>query len=708
MNFETILHSIYYRIPFISHENKRKLILFIHKNFAFLTKKSLSYKLNIDTNHSSDHSKSFDIIPYDPSDTSIKFHSCKKPLISIIIPFFNKIEYTWRCLKSIDIAGSQYPFEIIIIDDCSQDNTHEVLNQIQGIRIIHNKNNIGFIRSCNKGAMNAKGSYLVFLNNDTQVLAGWLDELMHTFKARHDAGIVGAKLIYPNGKLQEAGGVIFQDGLGLNYGKHDDPLKPEYNYLREVDYCSGACIMISSQLFNQLGLFDERYISGYYEDTDLAFSVRKIGKKVLYQPMSRVIHFEGITSGTDIHQGVKVHQISNGKKFYRKWAHVLKNHIRLENFDINTKDQYTSKRLLFIDATTPQPDMDSGSIDTFNYLQILQALSFQVTFVPLSNFLYIKPYTTNLQKMGIECLYTPYINNLIDHFNFTHRQYDVVVISRVTEAIKSIDVIKKYCKNAKIIFNPVDIHFLRIQRQGRLFRSNELIQNALKLKKMELFIAQYSDCTIVLSDKEKNILLKENNKLNIEVLPFVSTCLPDGKNFKDRDGILFIGNFQHPPNCDAILYFLDKIWPIVQLKNPNTQFYIIGPNPVKQLTKKCRKNVHVKGHVKDLSIYFNQCKLSVAPLRYGAGIKGKIRTSLSYGLPIVATSIAVEGMGLKNDTNVLIADNETEFANSIIELCSNQDLWEKLKTNGKKFVEINYSMDRCRKKFINIFRSFNF
>jgi len=706
---EGVLNNLFYRIPLISYRNKQRFVLFIHKKFSFITKYTLSYKHHFNSEQEFDidvQVKPFNIIPYDPSNISITLNTSDHPTISIIIPVFNQIEFTWRCLKSVSETGSLYPFEIIVVDDCSSDDTSKILSKIQGIKIIHNDKNTGFIRSCNKGAKHSRGSYLVFLNNDIQVLPGWLDELINTFERDNDAGIVGAKLLYPDGKLQEAGGVIFQNGMGLNYGKFDDPFKPEYNYLREVDYCSGSCIMIPSMLFFQLGMFDERYINGYYEDTDLAFSVRKMGKKVFYQPMSRVIHFEGITSGTDVRKGVKAYQVSNGKKFYQKWKHVLKNHISFETKNANLNKHYIKKRLLFIDATTPTPDMDSGSIDSINYMKIFQSFSYQITFIPINNFSYAKYYTQNLQKLGIECLYSPYINSLNEHLESKGDQYDIVLISRVNQAIKSMALIKKYCQKARIIFNPVDLHFLRFQRQAKLLNNSQLDKHAYELKKMELLIAEHSDCTIVLSDIEKKVLLQEHQKLNVEVIPFISNCHAAGNDFEDRNGILFIGNFQHSPNTDAVLYFLDKIWPLIQEKEPDIQLNIIGANPLPQLINKSQKNIFVLGYVKDISTYFNQAKISVVPLRYGAGLKGKIRTSLSYGLPLVSTSIAVEGMNLEHRTHVLIADNEIEFSDSVVELYNNKNLWKKLNSNGTTFVKKNYSIDKCKNKFIEILRNF--
>src|SRR5206468_1794360 len=160
--------------------------------------------------------------------------------------------------------------------------------------------NQGFIASSMDGARVSKGHYLLFLNNDTIVRRGWLRALLGTLESHPRAGLVGAKLLFPDGCLQEAGGVVWRDGSAWNYGRMDDPQKPEYNYVREVDYCSGACILIPRDLFFACGGFDTRYMPAYYEDTDLAFAVRRAGRQGLYQPRAGVIHLGGMTAGTGV------------------------------------------------------------------------------------------------------------------------------------------------------------------------------------------------------------------------------------------------------------------------------------------------------------------------------------------------------------------------------------------------------------------------
>lgn len=254
------------------------------------------------------------------------------PGASIVIPVYNKVEYTEKCLAQL-FATLPHNFrgEIIVVDDASSDATPEALarwaRKDDRITVLRNERNQGFIHSCNRGAEAARGEVLVFLNNDTLPQPGWLPPLLRVFRERPDAGAVGGKLLYPDGTLQEAGGIIFSDASGCNFGRKDkSPHSPLYSFLREVDYCSGALLATPRALFLSLGGFDTRYAPAYYEDTDYCFSLREAGRKVYYQPESVIIHFEGVSSGTDIRNGVKSHQATNRGKFMEKWRHVLERH----------------------------------------------------------------------------------------------------------------------------------------------------------------------------------------------------------------------------------------------------------------------------------------------------------------------------------------------------------------------------------------------
>ncbi len=621
-----------------------------------------------------------------------------EPVVSVVIPVYNHVEFTYRCLQSLCNNSITNSFEVIVVDDCSTDETQELLSRIKGIRVVRNEKNSGFIFSCNAGAAVARGKYIWFLNNDTLLTPGSLDALVATFLEFPDAGLVGSKLIYPDGKLQEAGGIIWKDASGWNYGRGDDPDKPEYSYLRDVDWCSGASIMIPTSLFHELGGFDRRYLPAYYEDVDLAFTVRKAEKRVLLQPLSRIVHAEGVSSGTDVREGVKGFQQINQNKFYQKWKDTLARHGGPGMNPSCKKDRYAKSRILMIDACTPTPDKDAGSNVVSFYMKIFASLSCKTTFMPAANFLYLDPYTPDLQSIGVECLYAPNVVDVESHLRERGSEYDIVILFRVQFAAKYIDVVRQYCARAVVIFNPIDLHYLREERQAIVESSAELAQQAKQTKALELETVRKVDGTIVVSEAECEILNREVQGANVTTIPILFNVKGNRAPFDERRDVFFLGGYQHPPNVDAVFYFVQSIWPLVKQKLPEARFYILGSNVTEEILALATDDVIVVGYVEDLADYLDRCRMSVVPLRYGAGMKGKIGTSMSYGVPCVATSIAVEGLGLKQGENILVGDTPETFAQQVATLYTDRGLWDHLSISGLSFVETHWSIQAGERK----------
>jgi GT2 family glycosyltransferase/glycosyltransferase involved in cell wall biosynthesis len=629
------------------------------------------------------------------ADVVIDLPVSTKPLVSVIIPIYGQVEFTLRCLASIGKTPPKMPFEVIVIDDCSPDNSVEMLGEVRGIRLIRNFENQGFIRSCNLGAEAALGEYLCFLNNDTEVSVDWLDELLRTFAEFPSAGLVGSKLIYPDGRLQEAGAIIWRDGSAWNFGRYQNPEIPVFNYAREVDYCSGASIMCPQSLFNELGGFDEAYLPAYCEDADLCLKIRERGYSVIYQPMSRVIHWEGATSGTDTSTGTKAYQVANTVKLHQRWEHQLQNY-QENGMEIDrAKDRGVKNRVLFLDHCTPTPDQDSGSIDAFNQMLILRQMGFQVTFIPEDNFLFMQKYTSDLQRNGIEVLYAPYLHSVEEHVKKFGARYDLVLVSRFTVAERHISALRKNCLNAKIWLHTVDLHSLRAAREYDLLGKLDKATEAEHLKARELSMIQESDLSTVVSVAEYDYLLKEKINAKVKVLPYARDVSGTNVGFLGRKGILFVGGFQHGPNVDAVVFFISNVMPILRKHRAVHTFYIAGSNIPKVILDLSGEDVVILGHVPELKPILDQMLVSVAPLRYGAGIKGKIGTSLSAGLPTVATSIAAEGMSLVSGEHVLVADSPDDIAKAIIEICTNRDLWNKLSVNGIEFAQKQWGARRA-------------
>ncbi|NLI82629.1 MAG: glycosyltransferase [Deltaproteobacteria bacterium] len=624
------------------------------------------------------------------------FPDVSDPQVSIIIPVHGQIEYTRRCLQALQRSMTRFTYEVIVVDDASPDDTHESLNAVPGLVLVSNETNKGFVLSCNRGAQEARGDLLVFLNNDTEVDRNWLEELVGTFQKVPDAGLVGSMLVYPDGRLQESGCIVWRDGSAWNYGRNDDPFKPDYNYLREADYCSGAAIAIPKKLFFEVGAFDERYVPAYAEDTDLAFKVREAGYKVYVQPMARVVHFEGVTSGTDTKAGVKAYQARNLLKFYEKWSGTLSSH-HIPGMKLHlAADRGVSLRILVLDHCTPTPDRDAGSLIAFNMLRLLRAIPSKITFIPENNFHYVEPYTADLQRMGIEALYAPYVVSVEEHLKSHGHLYDAVLIFRVGVAEQHLDHVKRYCPRAKIIFHTQDLHFLREEREGRLLGSDSILAKAQQTKRSELDAMAKSDLVIVVSSAEEAILRQDYGVLNTLVLPLIMEPKPGSCGFTERSGIAFIGGFQHPPNIDAVHYFAENILPLIRAKIPEIRFFVVGSDPPDEIRSLQNDHIIVTGYVPDLGPLLDRMRLSVAPIRYGAGIKGKIGTALSYGVPTVATRVAVEGMGLLEGEEILVADDPETFAERVVELYTRSELWASLSKKGLDFVRRHYSFHRIR------------
>jgi GT2 family glycosyltransferase/glycosyltransferase involved in cell wall biosynthesis len=627
----------------------------------------------------------------------LAFADPKDPDVSVVIPVFNKWPYTYNCLRALHRLESSHSFEIIVVDDASSDETMEQLGRQANVRTVQNDGNQGFIRSCNAGAAAARGTYLVFLNNDTQVQAGWLDALIETFSLRSDAGLVGSQLVYPDGRLQEAGGIVWRDGSAWNLGRFEDPNTPEYSYLREADYCSGASIAIARALFEQLDGFDELFLPAYYEDTDLAFRVRAAGHKVYYQPASRIVHFEGITSGTETTSktGVKRFQEINAEKFFERWRDTLSRHRPNGEQPGFEKERSVERRVLVCDACMITPDRDSGSLRMYNMLQLLQDIGFKVTFAPL-NLEARQPYLGQLQRRGIECLYGPYVDSVDDHIREHGWMYDAIILSRADVAQELLDAAKVYSPDAQVVFDTVDLHFLREMREAEIKQDRHLMAIARKRRNQEVTLIRRADITFVVSPAEKQLLEAEVPGERIDVVSNIHEIYGRKKAFDARCGILFVGGFNHPPNADAVQFFVSDVLPLVHAQIPDAELMVVGDSPPHEIQALENERVRILGYVPELAPWLEQCRISVAPLRYGAGVKGKVNMSLAHGVPVVGTTVAVEGMFLEDGESVLIADDAAAFAKAVISLYTDEALWLRLSDAGLDIMHRYFSFDAAR------------
>ena len=633
----------------------------------------------------------------DYSNFSLTFIPQSSPRVSVIIPVYNQVSYTIACLRSIRDRLPKATMEIIVADDCSNDQTEELMGSVKGIKYIRHAENLGFLRSCNRAAEHAAGEFIFLLNNDTTVKAGWLDRLVEVFDARADAGLVGSKLVYPDGWLQEAGGIIWDDASGWNYGRLDDAEKSEYSYLKEVDYVSGAAIMFRRDFFADLNGFDERYIPAYYEDVDLAFEVRKAGKKVFLQPESVITHFEGVSNGVDTNAGIKKHQVINQQRFFEKWEPQLtqEHYANAENVFLARDRAKNKTTVLVIDHYVPHFDQDAGSKSTYLYLQLLVSEGFNVKFLG-DNFFKHEPYTSVIQQMGVEVLYGEFYSKNWKQWLSEHAQdIDVIYMIRPHIAEKYIDFINQLKNRPKTIYFGCDLHYLRIQRQYEVEGRKSLLSDAKAWQSREEALFQKVDQIYYPSIVEVDEIKKNFPDLAIKAIPlYVFDEILDSKDHSATVDLLFVGGFNHQPNEDGLIWFCNKVFPLVRNKIPEVRLNVVGSCMPESISMLACNNIIIHGFLPDekLTELYEHVRMTVVPLRFGAGIKGKVLEAMYRGLPVVATSVGAEGIPESEDCMV-VRDSASDFAESLVEYYKNEESLSDLSKKTQAVMSKYFSRD---------------
>ena len=613
--------------------------------------------------------------------------SAASPRTSIIIPVFNKVEYTFQCLRSLLREIDFNETEIIVVNNASSDETGEVLARFGAlVRVIDNEENRGFVEACNQGAAAARGRFLVFLNNDTRVLEGWLKHLVETVEGNEHVGAVGSMLLYPDGLIQEAGAIVWRTGEAFHYGWGAPSDDRRYTFAREVDYCSGASLLVRKDIFERLGGFDRRFAPAYYEDADLCFGVRALGYKVVYQPLSRLIHDEGATAGTDTQAGFKRFQTINREKFFDKWREVLAR----EHFDddpahlAQAANRKRAPHVIVFDDRIPAPDRDAGGARMAFILKALAEWSRPV-FVSVGK--RARPeYERLLWKEGIETASATDYPRLIKE-----RDFCAAILSRPAVAETMLPLIRRADRRIKIVFDTVDIHFVRLEREFAVSGEARVAADAARYRKLETSLARRSDLVWCTSIEDKQAIAREAGGVDTAIIPTIHRLHGRGLPFDERRDLIFIGNFQHNPNADAVQHFVKEIYPLIRQSIPELKFRIVGDHPPPEIRAAESEAVEALGYVPNIDRLFHESRVFVAPIRFGAGVKGKIGEALAYGLPVVTTSIGAEGIGLRHAEQALIADTPEDFAAAVVRLYRDKDLWTRLAESGYHHLEQHFS-----------------
>lgn len=601
--------------------------------------------------------------------TSFTLSVSEDPAVSIIVPTYGRADLTRKCLAALAVYPPRCSFEVIVSEDASPDQDSDEIGAIAGVRYCRNQTNIGFLRNCNGAAKLARAPYLLFLNNDTVGLPGWLDALLEVLQEDDGVGAVGSKLLFPDGRLQEAGGIVWADGSAYNYGRSDSAVLPEYNFRRSTDYCSGAALMIRRTLFEELGGFDLAYAPAYYEDADLCFRVRSVGYEVLYQPESEVVHLEGASHGTDIGFGMKACQVRNALVFADRWSDVLnKEHCKHgEYLPLAAGRRGAHSSILVVDRYPPRPDRDAGSRSVFDLIKAMRAAGWHVSLWPET--LYGDPEAVRpLQRMGVEVAYgNALAGRFAEWFRERASAFAHVVVNRVPLDSCVLDVPIE--AGVPITYYGHDIHFRRLALQADQLPGSVSESEIVAMKAAEMRIWEKVHTVVYPSDDEVALVRATVPSVRTRRIPLYAFREFKSPRSKPLGATgLFVGSAGHVPNRDAVNWLAEVIVPRIRKIRPDFRLMVVGGGfegvpMVDGLT--------VAGAVSDaeLARLYEECDLALVPLRFGAGLKGKVIEAMAQGVPVVTTACGVEGLDALRAA-VFEDDTAEGLAGAVVELLS--------------------------------------
>jgi glycosyltransferase involved in cell wall biosynthesis len=431
----------------------------------------------------------------------------------------------------------------------------------------------------------------------------------------------------------------------------------------------------------------------YYEDTDLCFQARERGLRVLYEPTAVVIHVEGATAGTDADPRQKRYQELNRPKFVSKWRHRLEHeHLRPDVTNIRpAADRHAGPHVLVVDHRVPTWDRDSGSQRMLGIIKCLLAQGCHVTFLP-NNGAPMQPYTRELQRLGVAVLYGGIA--LRSELATIGPRLRLAVLSRPQTASAWLDTLREVAPAARVVYDTVDLHWVReARRAGVGLEPSSLPAKARALRELELALIRATDETWVVTESEAAQVVADAPEAKTRVIPNIHEIEPHVPPAESRSGVLFVGGFEHPPNCDAAIRLVRKVMPLVWAAIGDVRVTIVGSHPPPEVRVLASPLVDVTGWVDDLEPLLRSNRLLVAPLSYGAGLKGKVTQALAAGLPVVTTPIGAEGLDATGDDQILVGGDARELAGHVVRAYGDDSLWERLSRDGQELVRRACSAD---------------
>ena len=622
----------------------------------------------------------------------LHFARAQEPTLSIVVLTYNRAEYTYRCLESV-LRHSDLAYELIIVDNASRDDTHQLLERLENVSILRNSVNVGFGEGCNQAARISRGDYLLLLNNDAMLTIGCLRALVETITRVPDCGAVGCKIVTLDGRLQEAGSIIWGDGTTQGYGRDGSPDAPEVSYLREVDYCSAACLLVRADVWERTKGFDPRYYPAYFEDADLCMSIRSLGLRVLYQPAAVALHQEYSSSSP---AEARMLMLRNRAHFAEKWAHELAARpLAATGNVLRARDRSGRAAVLFIDDRIDSPDFGAGMPRTWQILTMLAELPYQVTYVPLYDPTPQEPWLTKLQQMGIEGM-----TEVLDFEQFAKQRagfYTILIVSRRHNMSRVYSILRQCFPGATLVYDAEALYFVREELHAAALEI-PYPADGQQQRGVETTLLRAADLIVTVSEHEQNMITSLAPELSgrVSVWGHPAEVRPTPSPFAARSGLLFVGSFPFAdsPNEHAVRWFLDRVFPAVARQLACT-FHIVGRAPG-ALRRRASGSVTFAGFVPDLEAEFDRHRVFVVPHQFSAGIPLKLIEAMSRGIPAVVSELTARQLGLGDGDVVLIGRTPEEFAHKIVNLYCDPVLWHRARDGALRYVAEHCNPEKFR------------
>jgi GT2 family glycosyltransferase len=625
------------------------------------------------------------------SGAKLTLASSDSPRVSVIVPVWNRADLTLACLRAL-AAQTGVPFETIVVDNGSVDETAALMAHVDSVRAIRNGTNLGFTVAANLGAACARGEFLLFLNNDAELLPGALANLVDTARVIPNVGAIGGKLVFPDGRLQEAGSIIWADGSCEAYGRGGDPLAPEYAFERRVDFCSGALLLTPRAVFAELGGFDEGYAPAYYEDADYCVRLWTRGHPVVYQPAAIAVHREFGSSASPA-AGIDLQHQRRGRfaAAHREWL----THQRSRDGDVLAARTHPhgAPSLIFVDDAAPDPRLGSGFPRAAAMIRAFRELGYLITvYATVAGV--ARP--TDLLP-GVEVV--PGGAAGLRAFLAGRRGADLIVVSRPhnMQYVKAAAGADLAGVGAPCIYDAEAIFAARDFGRRELAGGPPADAERRAAVGAELGLARGCSAVLVVSAEEQSLFAAATASPVFLVGHAVDSAATTA-TADERRTMLFVGAFgPQSPNDDAVEFFVRSVLPLLRACGCSAPFVLAGAHaPDRLAMQNADGGIEVYADVDDLTPLYNDARVFVAPTRFGAGLPLKVIEAAAHGVPVVATTLVARQLGWESDVELLAADSAEDSAAAIAALCRDRELWMRVRDAALARVQRDHNVARFR------------